>query len=65
MINEFLKIRVFQEPGITKCYIDPEPNNVRAIKVYEKVGFIHVKTVQIRDEPNLAYLMVINKKALL
>ena len=64
MIKKFLKDVVFSEEGITKCFIDPEPDNKRAIKSYEKVGFRYIKTLQIQGEPELAYLMEIKKEDL-
>ena len=62
MLTKFLKEIVFVEKGITKCIIDPEPDNKRAIRVYEKIGFKYVKTVQIPGEPELTYLMEIRKE---
>ncbi len=63
-IKKFLKEVVFRYPGISTCYVDPEPENLRAIKSYEKVGFKYLKTVQINGEPALAYIMEIIKEDL-
>ncbi|HEX7017537.1 MAG TPA: GNAT family N-acetyltransferase [Patescibacteria group bacterium] len=64
VIRKFLTVVVFQRPDIIKCFIDPEPSNVRAIKSYEKAGFKYLKTVQIPGEPEPAYLMEIKKEDL-
>lgn len=64
IIRKFLTVVVFQQPDITKCFIDPEPGNTRAIKAYEKVGFRYLKTVQIPGEAAQAYIMVIRKEDL-
>lgn len=60
-IKKFLVTIVFRQSGIDKCFTDPEPSNVRAIKSYEKVGFTYLKTVQIPGEPELAHLMILRK----
>ncbi|MEK7571879.1 MAG: GNAT family N-acetyltransferase [Patescibacteria group bacterium] len=62
MIKKFLQEIIFVDPGIKKCFIDPEPNNKRAIRAYEKAGFRYVKTVQMPDEPDPSYFMEINKE---
>ena len=65
MITKFLQEIIFTDPTIKKCFIDPEPNNKRAIRAYEKAGFTYVKTVQMPDEPDPSYLMEINKEIFL
>lgn len=62
MIREFLKQIVFTESEITMCIIDPEPDNKRAIRTYEKVGFTYTRTVKIEGEKDLAYLMELKKE---
>ncbi|HVZ12220.1 MAG TPA: GNAT family N-acetyltransferase [Patescibacteria group bacterium] len=64
MLKKFLKEIVFANPDITTCIIGPEPDNKRAIKAYEKVGFKYVKTVQIPDDPDLTDIMVIKREEL-
>ncbi len=61
-IKKFLKEIVFKEEGIRTCLIDPEPENKRAIKSYEKAGFRYVKTLDIPPDPGLTYLMEIRKE---
>lgn len=39
-----------------RVIIDPHPDNARAIRCYEKVGFCHYETVQ-DDAGGLAYMM--------
>lgn len=62
MIQEFLKQNLFQDPEVTMCIIDPEPENKRAIRTYEKVGFKYVRTMQIPGEPDVNYLMELPKE---
>lgn len=64
VIRKFLNDIVFKQPNIIKCFIDPDPSNVRAIRSYEKVGFKYLKIVQIPGEPAKAYLMEIKKEML-
>src|SRR5437870_4844585 len=51
VIKRFLKEKLFSHPGIDSCIIDPEPDNKRAIRAYEKTGFTYVRTVQLPNEP--------------
>ncbi|HVF69382.1 MAG TPA: GNAT family N-acetyltransferase [Xanthomonadales bacterium] len=62
MLKKFLTEIVFAQKGITRCIIDPEPDNKRAIRAYEKVGFKYIRTLQVPEEQNLTYLMEIKKE---
>lgn len=48
---------VFADGAVESCIIDPAVSNLVAIRAYEKVGFRHLKTVPVPDEPEPAYLM--------
>lgn len=61
IIKKFLKEIVFAEEGVTVCLIDPEPENKRAIKSYEKAGFRYVKTLDVPPDPGFTYLMEIKR----
>lgn len=61
MLSEFIKSVVFADSSVTSCMIGPEPSNKRAIRAYEKVGFQHVQTLRIGDEPEEAYVMELSK----
>lgn len=61
MLSEFLKQVVFNNPKVTMCMIGPEPNNKRAIRAYEKVGFRHMQSLRIGTESELTYVMEIIK----
>lgn len=61
IIKKFLKEIVFTQEGIMTCLIDPEPENKRAIKSYEKVGFRYIKTLNVPPDPGLTYLMEIKR----
>lgn len=65
MLKKFIKDIVFKEMNADICVIGPEPNNTRAIKSYEKVGFKYFKTIQVPKEPEPEYLMRLDKKDLL
>lgn len=55
IIGKFLEKIVYKTLNVDSCILGPEPNNLAAIKTYEKVGFRHLKTVKI-DE-GFEYLM--------
>src|SRR5207302_8394571 len=42
--------------------IDPDPENARAIRCYEKVGFRHYDTMR-TEEGKMAYMMRMDRKA--
>jgi AacA4 family aminoglycoside N(6')-acetyltransferase len=45
--------RLFSDPSVTKIQTDPAPNNRRAIRCYEKAGFVAQKIVTTPDGPAL------------
>jgi len=60
IIRQFLREIVFDK-GISRCVIDPEPENIIAIKAYRKAGFKYLKTTwNDRDKVN-AYIMSMNR----
>jgi len=59
MISEFI-VYIFHNANVTKIITDVDPNNFRAIRCYEKVGFKLVGEITTPD--GLANLMVFNKK---
>ncbi|KON86575.1 hypothetical protein AF332_06900 [Sporosarcina globispora] len=62
IIARFLLEYVFNDTGIARCVINPEVNNVHAIKAYEKVGFQIDKMVSdIPGEPGPVYFMSIER----
>lgn len=54
IITEFLEQIVFGKMHAAVAIIAPEPGNVRAIRAYEKAGFVWQKTVPIVDEESPA-----------
>ena len=42
---------LFADPEVTKVQIDPSPDNLRAIRWYEKAGFVRPKTITTPDGP--------------
>jgi AacA4 family aminoglycoside N(6')-acetyltransferase len=52
---------LFADPRVTKIQTDPAPDNARAIRCYEKAGFVQVKTVTTPDGP--AVYMVQTREA--
>src|SRR5690554_35430 len=59
IISKFLKTIIFNILDVESCIIGPEPDNIVAIKVYEKVGFKFLKLVKTDDGKE--YLMKIQK----
>jgi aminoglycoside 6'-N-acetyltransferase len=54
VIRAFLEQIVFGKLDATVAIIAPEPGNARAIRAYEKVGFVWQKTVHVVDEESPA-----------
>jgi aminoglycoside 6'-N-acetyltransferase-1b len=55
MVTAFVRL-LFSQPGITRVQTDPSPNNVRAIRCFEKSGFRRLRSVVTPD--GSALLMV-------
>ncbi|HEX4069009.1 MAG TPA: GNAT family N-acetyltransferase [Candidatus Babeliales bacterium] len=55
-INELTKI----EPWVTTVIVDPDPENVAAIRCYEKVGFIRVSVFDVLGDKHLLMRYDIN-----
>jgi AacA4 family aminoglycoside N(6')-acetyltransferase len=53
--------RLFLDPTVTKIQTDPAPNNHRAIRCYEKAGFVQQKVIATPDGP--AVYMVQTRQA--
>lgn len=62
VIRQFLRDFIFASPSVNRCVIDPAQNNGAAIRAYEKVGFRHLRTLQIPGELQPAYVMTISRK---
>jgi RimJ/RimL family protein N-acetyltransferase len=63
LLRKALRELIFADPAVRRCYIDPVPDNTRAIRVYEKVGFRYIKTIPVAWEGFPAYLMAIERSA--
>lgn len=50
-LAEVLTARLFADPAVSKIQVDPAPTNARAIRCYEKAGFVRVKVVITPDGP--------------
>lgn len=48
-----LVARLFEDPAVTKIQTDPAPDNLRAIRCYEKAGFVALRTIDTPDGPAL------------
>lgn len=60
MIIQFLKL-LMKDPGVTEIRVDPRPENLRAVRCYEKVGF--QKSGEIRTPDGPAIMMTLNRQA--
>lgn len=56
-IERLVEDWIFSQPGVTTCFICPNPENERAVRAYEKAGFRHVKTAWIESERAYQYVM--------
>ncbi|HYE78801.1 MAG TPA: GNAT family N-acetyltransferase [bacterium] len=57
-IESFLEQVVFRQPGIRGCAIGPDERNARAIRCYEKAGFVYSHTAAVAGEEAPEYIMV-------
>ncbi|MCB9799076.1 GNAT family N-acetyltransferase [Candidatus Nomurabacteria bacterium] len=60
IISKFLHDYVFNQLDVECCVIGPEPNNIAAIKAYQKVGFEYLKTITNPDGEK-EYIMKLSK----
>lgn len=52
MVSQFVD-RMFRDPSVTEVRLDPAPDNHRAIRCYEKVGFVRSDEFRSPDGPAL------------
>ena len=60
MLGQFVRLQ-FENPAVTSIQTDPSPNNIRAIRCYEKVGFRKLGVLETPRGPTL--LMVLSRAA--
>lgn len=56
MVRAFVA-ELFANPAVTAVQVDPRPENVRAIRCYEKVGFRPVRVIETPDGPALYMIL--------
>lgn len=64
LVRAFLREIVFADPRITGCVIDPESDNVIAIRCYEKAGFRFLRAVAEDTEGNAVHLLELRRDEL-
>lgn len=64
IMRTFLRERVFADPEISGCIIDPSPANVSAIRAYEKAGYHYVRTIWVEEESEEVYVMYLSREEL-
>ncbi|HUF54579.1 MAG TPA: GNAT family N-acetyltransferase [Dehalococcoidia bacterium] len=57
IIEQFVQEHVFSRPGVNVALLNPEPENERGRRSYEKAGFRHVKTVWIPESSSHEFVM--------
>ncbi len=62
MVSQFVNF-LFKKPGIREIRIDPRPDNLRAIRCYEKAGFKKAGPITNPDGP--ALMMTLDKNSFL
>ena len=55
MVNAFVE-QLFQNPAVTKVQTDPSPDNLRAIRSYQRAGFVIDSEIMTPDGPALLML---------
>lgn len=48
MVSQFVA-RLFEDPAVTEVRLDPHPDNHRAIRCYEKAGFVRAREIVTPD----------------
>ena len=61
ILDEFIKIHVFNDKSIRYAGIDPEVDNIAAIKSYKKSGFKHINTKYSRYNKKMTYYMILDR----
>lgn len=61
MVTAFVQ-RLLTDPAVTEIRVDPRPDNLRAIRCYEKVGFRRAGSIDTPDGP--AVMMVLTRRDL-
>ena len=64
-IRAFLRAIVFADPAVTHCLIDPHPDNVVALRAYERAGFRHLRRVADDGSGNPCVVLRIERAAVL
>jgi len=62
VLRRFLEDEVFARVGAETALIAPNPENLRAVRCYEKAGFRHVKTVWVPEENGHEYVMALHRE---
>jgi RimJ/RimL family protein N-acetyltransferase len=57
IIDQFVEEHVFSRPGVNVALLNPEPENERGRRCYEKAGFRHEKTVWVPESSAHEYVM--------
>jgi RimJ/RimL family protein N-acetyltransferase len=58
ILRAFVRDEVLTRPQVQIVMINPNPENRRAVRCYEKAGFHHVKTVWVPEDNAHEYVMV-------
>jgi len=61
LLVAFLREYVFADARVQTCLMDPEPDNARAIRAYEKAGFRFVRALPEDGEGHGVYLMELTR----
>ncbi|MGE3063293.1 MAG: GNAT family N-acetyltransferase [bacterium] len=57
ILRKFIDEVIFCKENIDSCIMGPDPENVTAIKTYEKLGFKYLRTIRNFEEGSDEYLM--------
>ena len=62
MVSQFVARLMHDDAGVSEIRVDPRPDNLRAIRCYEKVGFRAVGPITTPDGP--ALMMVLDRQSI-
>jgi aminoglycoside 6'-N-acetyltransferase len=65
ILQQFIRENVFDKKENERCFVDPEPENLSAIRMYEKCGFHYWRTLHVPGQPSPGIFMQLRRDELI